>query len=350
MPVCAIIYFNRKIKLRAALAGILAVERFVCALLRRHMNSGLWGNHRKLPRPLTSGILLMKGIILINAYSDLKGPLHQAQRMEHELRGLGVETEILRNDAFFTAVDGTDIISRLPSADFCIYLDKDKYVSSMLEACGLRLFNRHNAIRLCDDKMLTHIALAGHGIPMPKTLPGLLCYRAQEKVKPRTLDIAEQELGYPIIVKECYGSLGSGVFMAKSRTELEAVAEKVKCKPHLFQRCIVPSLGHDLRVIVIGGKALACMLRQSETDFRSNAGLGGRGLPFEPQPQVFDICERASRVLGLDFCGVDVLLGEDDSPLLCEVNSNAFFEEIERVSGVNVAGIYAQHIVSSLDK
>ena len=43
-------------------------------------------------------------------------------------------------------------------------LDKDKYISLMLEKAGLRLFNSSLAIELCDDKMLTHIILAKNGI------------------------------------------------------------------------------------------------------------------------------------------------------------------------------------------
>ena len=51
----------------------------------------------------------------------------------------------------------------------------------------------------------------------------------------------------------------------------------------------------------------------------------------------------ATELLGLDFAGVDVLFGRD-GPLLCEVNSNAFFGGIERVTGVNVAREYAQYM------
>jgi len=48
--------------------------------------------------------------------------------------------------------------------------------------------------------------------------------------------------------------------------------------------------------------------------------------------------------LGLNYCGIDLLFGKDGL-VLCEVNSNAYFATIERVSGVNVAKAYASHIV-----
>ena len=48
-----------------------------------------------------------------------------------------------------------------------------------------------------------------------------------------------------------------------------------------------------------------------------------------------------------DFKGIDFLLASDGY-LLCEVNSNAFFKEFEIVTKINVAELYAKHIVSSL--
>ncbi len=292
---------------------------------------------------------MKKGLVLINAYLKLQSQFSQAERIAHELRSLGIETQIRRNDGFFAFVDGRGVVENLPEKyDFCVYLDKDKYLSEMLEKTGLRLFNTHSAIRDCDDKMQTFIALSGSGIKMPKTLSGLLCYEPTEKVREDTLARIEKEIGYPIIVKESFGSLGKGVYMAKTREELHALAEKLKCRPHLFQETIQSSVGKDVRVIVVGGKALCAMLRQSETDFRSNIELGGKGYPYRLDDTIRVVSEKTAKILGLDYCGIDILLGEQDEPIVCEVNSNAFFGGIERVTGVNVAKAYAEHIYLSL--
>lgn len=88
------------------------------------------------------------------------------------------------------------------------------------------------------------------------------------------------------MVKEAYGSQGKGVFLANNRAELAAIAERVKCKPHLFQRFVAESRGRDLRVIVLGGKVLGGMLRRAESeDFRSNVGAGGSGVAYEPSEE-----------------------------------------------------------------
>ena len=191
--------------------------------------------------------------------------------------------------------------------------------------------------------MKTGILLAQNGVRMPKTLAGQLCYGSDEKVKKSSLDIVEKELGYPLIFKKSYGSLGKGVIKVDNRRQLEEVAEKYKGAPHLYQQYIAASHGKDVRVILIGGCAVAAMLRKSQGDFRSNIELGGAGENFELNNKLVYLSQRVASLLKLDYCGVDILIGEDGY-YLCEVNSNAFFKEFEQVTGVNVAEKYAWYI------
>lgn len=287
---------------------------------------------------------MKKCVIITNAYSRLESALNQSRRLKEEFSVLGVRADILPNDGFFCrAEEGGALSNCLEDYDFCVYLDKDKYVARMLEKCGMRLFNRASAIEVCDDKMLTAIALSGGDIPMPATLPGLLCYNPEEPVKPAVLDKVESALGYPVIVKASYGSLGSGVFMAGDRAALEELAEKLKCVPHLFQRFVAESSGRDVRAIVVGGEVVAAMERVSRSDFRSNIELGGSGRKYAADEKLSRLCSAVSNRLGLDYCGIDLLLS-DGGYLVCEVNSNAFFGGIEGVTGVNVAAAYARHM------
>ena len=97
-------------------------------------------------------------------------------------------------------------------------------------------------------------------------------------------------------------------------------------------------------MIVIGGKSVAAMERVAqEGEFRSNVELGGKGRVITLSETYAETAEKAAQVLGLDYCGVDIL--ETENGLICEVNSNAFFEGIESVTGVNVARAYAKHIL-----
>lgn len=285
-----------------------------------------------------------RGLILINAYSALETALNQSRRLKEEFFALGVQADIVRNGSFPLALNGDgEITGGAQGYDFCVYLDKDKYRSQLLEKSGLRLFNSHSAIRACDDKAVTHILLSQNGIPMPATMFGLLCYDESAAVSGEYLDKIEKTLGYPVIVKESYGSLGKGVYKADNRASLEKIAEKLKLTPHVFQQFIKESAGTDVRVIVIGGKVVAAMKRVSDKDFRSNIELGGKGEKFDCPADMARLCIKTAQILGLDYCGIDVLFGKEGY-YVCEVNSNAFFGGIERVTGVNAAKAYAQYI------
>ena len=289
----------------------------------------------------------MKGFIVTYAHGLSENARVQAVSLNREFALRGIDAEIVANRNLCHIDDNGEIVSSL-KGDFCIFLDKDKHASYMLEKSGLRLFNSAKAIELTDDKIMTHIALAGHGIKMPKTHSSPLCYT--QDGYPDFLGEILQSVGLPMVVKEAFGSLGQQVSLARTEEELSALRKQLFFKPHLYQRAITSSFGRDVRIIVIGGKAVAQMQRTSDVDFRSNISLGGTGKVADLPPEFARTAERCADVLGLDYCGVDLMFGKDNEPILCEVNSNAFFTEITRITGVNVAALYVEHVINTLNK
>lgn len=291
----------------------------------------------------------MKGIVLLNAYTKSAGANRQASRIAEELNALGVQTEMRLNGAFDADIFSSRVrLAQKP--DFVVYLDKDKYLSRLWEKEGVRLFNSAEGVEVCDDKMLTYIALANGGVEIPDTLPAPLCYYPDARVREEYCCVVEERLGYPLVVKKSFGSWGMDVNLIQNFAELTKIAEEYKLFPHLYQQYIAAKRGEDTRVLVIGGKAVAAMRRRNDGDFRSNIELGGRGYPAEITKSYREISERAARLLSLDYCGIDLLEGEDGRPIVCEVNSNAFFNEAEKVTGVNIAGAYAAHIAREMKK
>ncbi len=280
---------------------------------------------------------MKRAVILINPYIVSEHEFYQPRRMAEELAARGVHAEIVPNRGLCSVGREGIRESLTEKYDFCVYLDKDKYVPRMLQARGMRLFDRAEAVEVCDDKFLTHIALAGK-VPMPKTVPAPLCYK-----KDAEAGDWDPGVGYPAVVKECFGSFGEQVYLAEDGAALSSLRGRLKMRPHLYQELIAESAGRDVRVIAIGGEAVACMKRVSDVDFRSNIGHGGRGEPFAQTEEVRRLASTVSSVLGLDYCGIDLLFGKEGF-LVCEVNSNAFFGGIEEVTGVNVAGAYAAYI------
>lgn len=61
------------------------------------------------------------------------------------------------------------------------------------------------------------------------------------------------------------------------------------------------------------------------------------------------LCKKVSDILNLDYWGIDILFGPNGYPI-CEVNSNAFFGGIEKVTDKNVAKAYSEYIYSQIYK
>ena len=290
-----------------------------------------------------------QGIIVINPYQIPLESVHQANRLKDELEQLGVSASIVTDAFLRSQICQNTIQTTFNDIDFVVYLDKDKYQSEILESLGIRLFNTHKAVRVCDDKGTTYLALLNSGLNIPKTIFGALCYNKDMPIDTEWAKKIAESLGYPLIIKESFGSMGKGVYLANNLSELLEVMEKVKLKPHLFQEYIGEP-GVDVRVIVIGGKAVCAMERRNDSDFRSNVAQGGYGKKITLDDEFKKSAEKCASILGLDYCGVDLLYGKDNKPYVCEVNSNAFISGIEKVTGFNVAKAYAEHIISCLNK
>ncbi len=277
----------------------------------------------------------MKGAVLINAFSGIGK--HQAERLHEEFFKQGVDVPIIGNR-----------LGNLPSnLDYCIFLDKDVYTAKELENRGVKLFNNSRAIEICDDKMLTYLTL-GDKIEQPLTLSCSFSYSDSE-VSDTELDYVIERLELPLIMKINKQSRGEGVFLVESKEELRRLVKKYRTVPHLYQRYISFARGKDTRVIVIGGKVIASMIRENASDYRSNVELGGVGRKTVISEEMEKTAVKVANILNLDYCGIDFLTDESGVNYVCEVNSNAFFKGIEAVSGVNVAYHYCKHILDNVN-
>ncbi len=241
-----------------------------------------------------------------------------------------------------TTVAGCD--RTLADGDTVIFWDKDTRLAHAMEAVGARLFNTAAAVELCDDKLKTHAVLAAAGLPMPHTLAAPMTYLQNDEQGCAVFwQEAARVLGFPMVVKECFGSLGGQVYLAHNREELKTLTLDMGAKPFLAQQFIASSAGNDKRLYVVGDHVVAAMRRHSDTDFRANIENGGVGSAYTPTAEECGLALAACRALGLHFGGVDILDSED-GPLLCEVNSNAHMAGITAATGVDVARAVMRYV------
>ena len=287
-----------------------------------------------------------KGLMVVNAFlrtTKFDDLYHTLLAAAQECgMALDVATNAELSQTVYTA--GFD-----PAAyDFVLFWDKDVQLAMQLENLGMRVFNSAQSILWCDDKAQTYLRLSPHGIPMPRTILAPKTFTNVGYPDLSFVEDAAQTLGFPIVLKECFGSFGQQVYLLNDMESLKQKVRELAGSPLLFQELISESYGHDTRINVVGGKVVACMLRRStDGDFRSNLTLGGSMENYSPTPEEAALAIRATQILGLEFAGVDILFGKN-GPILCEVNSNAHFKTTLECTGVNMAVEIMRHIAGKL--
>ena len=239
----------------------------------------------------------------------------------------------------------------IPEVDFILFWDKDIRLAYYLEQLGYKVFNSAKSIAISDDKSLTHLTLMPEGIPMAKTIIAPMTFENIGFTNLNFIDKVVRQLGFPLVLKEAFGSFGQQVYLIEDMKKLLEKLSSLGARPIIFQEYIKSSHGRDLRLQVVGKQVVASMMRISQTgDFRANLSIGGKMEAYKPTKEQCELAIQSSRIMGLDFAGVDLLFGEDDQVLVCEVNSNAHFKNIYDCTGVNVADEIISYISTSLKK
>lgn len=287
----------------------------------------------------------MKGWIVVNSFVNSIKFKELYEFFKKSAKKLNIQLEVRTTDSLICSTD--DCFSKFDLPDFIIFWDKDTYLAERLEALGIPLFNSAKAIQLCDNKILTTLAL-NNKITIPKTIIVPKTFEGVGYNKFNFLEDAINILGLPIVIKEAYGSFGQQVYLANTLEEAKDIFVKIQFKDCLIQEFISSSYGRDVRINVVGGEVVASMLRFNNNDFRSNISNGGSMKLFSPSKSQKEIALKACEILGLKFAGVDVLFGDDDKPYLCEVNSNPHFKSTFDCTGVDMSEKILVHIKNSV--
>ena len=83
-------------------------------------------------------------------------------------------------------------------------------------------------------------------------------------------------------------------------------------------------------------------------EYRSNLHRGGRAETIELTPEMERVAIEATRAVGLNIAGVD-LLPSHRGPLVMEVNSSPGLEGVEEATGIDVAGEIIDFIEQQMD-
>lgn len=202
-----------------------------------------------------------------------------------------------------------------------------------LEMQGVYTPSSSIAINRSRDKLRSTQLLAKAGVGIPKTIFS----RNSTDID----DLLEKIGGTPVIIKLASGTHGNGVVLAETKKAAKSVLQAFYLSNDdgtnvLLQEFVKESAGTDIRALVVGGRVIASMQRQSlDDDFRSNLHKGGAGTVTKLTEQERKMAIKAAKAMGLNIAGVD-LMRSARGPLVLEVNASPGFG-IEQVTGRDVA-------------
>ena len=219
-----------------------------------------------------------------------------------------------------------------------------KAVFRHLERMGVLFINNSDSIDNVKDKLYTMQILAQNNIPHPKTM----LVR-----NPIDVEYVEKRIGFPIVVKSLSGTHGKGVYLAENKRNFRQLMDMMEQLNDRFniilQEFVKDSHGKDIRIIVVGGKVIGGMKREStDGDFRANITRGGGAKPIEVDEQMEYLALESTRLLGLDIGGVD-LLYDNGGYKICEINSSPGFNGMEKYTELRVAEQIVTYVKNKLN-
>ncbi|HEX6592989.1 MAG TPA: RimK family alpha-L-glutamate ligase [Bacillota bacterium] len=296
-------------------------------------------------------IMELTGWIIYNGSLQGNKFLDFAQMIQDAASRKNMNTSLYKNNELIATIHADELgvfqTKQTPLPDYVVFTDKDIYLAKQLELLGVRVFNSAQAIQISDDKISTYQVLANHRLPIPKTIVAPKVFGKQRNHSFAHLQLVAQTLGFPMIVKEAFGSFGEQVYLIQTMDELREKVKELDGKPYMFQQFIETSYGKDLRLHVVGDEVVAAMKRTSTDDFRANVTSGGTMEAYEPNPLEKQLAIAATKAIGADFAGVDLLFGEN-GPVICEINSNAHIRNMYNCTHINVADFMIDYIINTL--
>jgi [lysine-biosynthesis-protein LysW]--L-2-aminoadipate ligase len=155
---------------------------------------------------------------------------------------------------------------------------------------------------------------------------------------------ALSQVGYPAVVKPLVGSWGRLVTPVADEATARLVLEYVAALPHptshiVYVQEMVEKQGRDLRIAVVGGRAVAAAHR-SGPQWRTNVHLGATVRACALTEELSRLAVDAAAAVGAEIAGVDVVEDADGRPFVLEVNHGFEFTGLQGGLGrtVDVAG------------
>jgi [lysine-biosynthesis-protein LysW]--L-2-aminoadipate ligase len=257
-----------------------------------------------------------------------------------------------RRDINFDVIDDGDLLLDLERPDsrwsaYDVVLSRSVSqsrglaIACVLEHWGVPVFNAPAVTALCNDKLMTSLALLRADVPTPRTM---LAFTEQTAVQ------GIETLGYPAVLKPVTGSWGRLLARINDRDAAEAVLEHQETlgsyqhHTHYIQQYIAKPQ-RDIRAFVVGERTICAIYRTSE-HWVTNTARGAVTTNCPVTPELDALCARAARAVGGGILAIDVLEDAERGLLVNEINATMEFRNSIAPTGVDIPQVMLDYVVS----
>ena len=223
-------------------------------------------------------------------------------------------------------------------------LDQITYRISLLEHMekhGIKVVNSAYSFRRARDKYATLFYLESQGIRAPRTVitesfrQGLNAVRSLRDV----------------VIKPLVGARGEGAIHTNDfDVAYRALKAAYSVGQVLYVQEYVPKPDRDIRAFVIGDEVVSAMYRiASPGSWKTNVAQSARPVRCELPKEIEDQAIRASKSLGLEYSGVDIMESER-GPVIMEVNAAPTWHGLQTVTDFDIADRIIQHVIDEVKR
>ncbi len=213
-----------------------------------------------------------------------------------------------------------------------------------LAELNIAVFNPAQAIEHTVDKARTSLRLHHAGLVTPKT------WACENKDLARSIALKQLQQNQQLVLKPLFGCQGKG--LAKIATISEFDRYQAVGDAFYMQEYIAPyNTKHwqDWRLMVIDGELVGAMTRHS-SQWITNFAQGATCSKATITDEMATLAINATRAVGADYAGVDLIKDVNGQYSVLEVNSVPAWKGLYQATGLNIAGELAKALAKRIGR
>ena len=208
-------------------------------------------------------------------------------------------------------------------SDNVLFWDKNWQIASKLQKDGMHVYNNADS-SIVEDKIATYETLSSFGI-IPKTL----IYSVGEAKK--NLEKIIKIIEFPVLAKLSESVHGSNVFRLENESMLVSLLNNYDEQVIIaFQETLTFSQKVEVKICSTKSQVLSSYKRYSLSDGTLKCE------EYTLTEKEAEMCKQVCRKLDLEIGGIDIMYRDENTPLVCDVNTQPNVLNIFKILGINV--------------